>query len=158
VNAHALNPILNVSDFNASVAWFELLGWRKAWDWGEPPTLGAVGSGECEIFLCLDGQGGRGGANGMWMSIWVDDVDALHTWPPPSNVSPSATGYATANARSGRHCGRRSSATKPAIQTAAKVGAIKRSWNGSSCARTSPALLSDSAPAMVNCGKSWVAW
>jgi hypothetical protein len=92
VDAHALNPILNVSDFNASVAWFELLGWRKAWDWGEPPSFGAVGSGECEIFLCLDGQGGRGGEHGMWMSIWVDDVDAVYQtcveqgievpWPP----------------------------------------------------------------------------
>ncbi len=47
----------------------------------------------CEIFLCRDGQGSRGrGTNertfgpdgdetadkGTWMSIWVDDVDAVH--------------------------------------------------------------------------------
>jgi Glyoxalase/Bleomycin resistance protein/Dioxygenase superfamily len=92
VDARGLTPILNVSDFNASVAWFELLGWRKLWDWGQPPTFGAVGSGACEIFLCLDGQGGRGDNQGVWMSVWVDDVDAVYetcvergievTWPP----------------------------------------------------------------------------
>lgn len=88
-----LTPILNVTDFPASIAWFEKLGWKKCWDWGTPPTFGAVGSGECEIFLCKDGQGSRGkGANtatfgpagnesadkGVWMSLWVDDVDAIH--------------------------------------------------------------------------------
>jgi hypothetical protein len=67
-----------------------------------------------EIFLCQGGQGGRGkGANtttfgpdgdqtadkGVWMSMWVEDVDAVHrecvengievVWPPsdmPWNV------------------------------------------------------------------------
>lgn len=91
--AHGLTPILNVSDFKASVAWFEKLGWRELWSWGEPPHFGGVGSGTCEIFLCQDGQGGRGrGANtrtfgepaderadqGVWMTVWVDDVDAVH--------------------------------------------------------------------------------
>ena len=114
MRAHRLTPILNVSNILASFGWFEKLGWRKAWDWGDPPTFGGVCSGTCEIFLCLNGQGGRGttglpatfgpGSNeaaekGVWMSIWVDDVDALHkrcvshglevTWPPtdmPWNV------------------------------------------------------------------------
>jgi uncharacterized glyoxalase superfamily protein PhnB len=70
-------------------------------------TFGGVCSGECEIFLCQNAQGGRGRGNaavtsgsvgadaadkGAWMSIWVDDVDAIHqiclaeglevTWPP----------------------------------------------------------------------------
>lgn len=107
MKAHVLNPILNVSDFAASVRWFETLGWEKAWDWGDPPTFGGVRSGACEIFLALDGQGGRGHGGvaatfgpdgdptadrGVWMSVWVDDVDALYqhcvasgievTWPP----------------------------------------------------------------------------
>jgi catechol 2,3-dioxygenase-like lactoylglutathione lyase family enzyme len=107
MNAQGLTPILNVSNFEESVAWFEKLGWEKAWDWGTPATFGGVCSGQCEIFLCLDGQGGRGrsgsattfgpGSNeaaekGVWLSIWVDDVDAVHqrcveqgievTWPP----------------------------------------------------------------------------
>lgn len=90
MNAKAITPILNVSDLAASFAWFENFGWKKCWDWGDPPTFGAVGSGECEIFLCLGAQGGRGkGTNtttfqrdgdsaedkGVWMSLWVDDVD-----------------------------------------------------------------------------------
>ena len=110
MHAKALNPILNVSNIRESVAWFEKLGWEKSWDWGDPPTFGAVCSGDCEIFLCQGGQGGRGrGANtmtfgpesdeagekGVWMSIWVDDVDAVHrhclaqgleiTWPPTNH-------------------------------------------------------------------------
>jgi ketosteroid isomerase-like protein len=79
--ARSLVPILNVSDLASSFEWFDKLGWSKLWDWrdsdAEPPTFGAVGSGESEIFLCRDGQGGRG-ADGMWLSIWIEDVDALH--------------------------------------------------------------------------------
>ena len=107
MNAHGLTPILNVSNFAQSVEWFEKLGWEKSWDWGDPPTFGGVCSGACQIFLCLNGQGGRGRSDrkmtfgpdgsdeaerGVWMSIWVDDVDAVHercldqgldvTWPP----------------------------------------------------------------------------
>ena len=112
--ARGITPILNVSDFPASLGWFEKLGWSTSWTWGEPPHFGGVCSGACMIFLCLDGQGGRGRSDvamtfgregddaadrGSWMSIWVDDVDAVHrrcieqglevTWPPtdmPWNV------------------------------------------------------------------------
>jgi len=103
--ARRITTILNVSNIVESFAWFERLGWKKGWDWGSPPTFGGVCSGECEIFLCLDAQGGRGKSDlsttdgpgssadkGVWMSIWVDDVDAIHrhcleqgleiTWPP----------------------------------------------------------------------------
>ena len=88
-----LVPILNVSNMRESFDWFEKFGWKKAWDWGTPPTFGSVASGECNIFLCQGGQGGRGkGPNSMtfgpegdqtsdkgaWISIWVDDVDAVH--------------------------------------------------------------------------------
>jgi hypothetical protein len=114
MRAKRLTPILNVSDIEESFAWFERLGWKKGWEWGNPPTFGGVLSGESEIFLCLDGQGGRSkrplpaivGFDGIdaadrsaWMSIWVDDVDAVHrhcveqnleiVWPPtnmPWNV------------------------------------------------------------------------
>ena len=58
--AHGVTPILNVSNFAESIAWFERLGRKKLWDWGDPPSFGAVGSGKVEIFLCHDGQGGRG--------------------------------------------------------------------------------------------------
>jgi catechol 2,3-dioxygenase-like lactoylglutathione lyase family enzyme len=112
--ARRLTPILNVSNMEQSFTWFEKLGWQKGWEWGTPPHFGGVCSGDCEIFLCLDAQGGRGRSalkatfgpegddavdNGVWMSIWGDDVDAVHrrcveqgldvTWPPtdmPWNV------------------------------------------------------------------------
>lgn len=94
MKAKGITPILNISDIAATFAWFEKWGWKKLWDWGMPPTFGAVGSGEevC-IFLCVGAQGGRGkGANkttfsgdeddsmdkGVWMSVWVDDVDEVH--------------------------------------------------------------------------------
>ena len=48
--AKRLTPILNVSDIQESFAWFERLGWKKSWDWGNPPDFGGVCSGECEIF------------------------------------------------------------------------------------------------------------
>ena len=60
MDAKCINPILNVSDISASFAWFEKWGSKKLWDWRTPPTLGAVGSGECEIFVCQGCQGGRG--------------------------------------------------------------------------------------------------
>jgi uncharacterized glyoxalase superfamily protein PhnB len=50
-----------------------------------------VANGDCEIFLCKDGQGARGGplpryagdddTGAVWMSWWLSkpaDVDALH--------------------------------------------------------------------------------
>ena len=92
MNVKHITPILNVSNLQQSFAWFENLGWKKGFEWGSPPTFGSVSSGHFEIFLCQGGQGGRGkGANattfggdtqtgdkGVWMSIWVDDVDAVH--------------------------------------------------------------------------------
>ena len=114
MRAKRLNPILNVSDIQQSFAWFEKLGWKKGWQWGSPPTFGGVCSGACEIFLCQNAQGGRGKSavkmtfgpdgdevadKGVWMSIWVDDVDSIYqhcidqdleiAWPPtnmPWNV------------------------------------------------------------------------
>lgn len=109
MNAEALTPILNVSDLQQSIAWFEKLGWSQGWAWGEPPTFGCVRAGDCEIFLCLNGQGGRGrgagkmtfgpngdetGDRGVWLSIWVGqgELDSIArrcaetgievTWPP----------------------------------------------------------------------------
>ena len=112
--AHGLTPILNVSDLAQSLEWFRKLGWQQAWVWGDPPRFGSVRSGICQIFLCQGAQGGRGNGGvkktfgpdgdetadrGVWMSVWVDDVDAVHrhcveqgldvAWPPtdmPWNV------------------------------------------------------------------------
>ncbi len=97
--SHA-TPILNVSSVRDSFAWFERLGFRQCWGWSssgnptDPPTFGAVGAGEVQIFLCLNGQGGRGrGVNrstsggsdgddtvdkGVWMTLWVPEVDSVY--------------------------------------------------------------------------------
>ena len=102
-----ITPILNVRDIGATIRWFEALGWSRCWTWNEggmiagakdadasgPAGFAAVGSGEVEIFLCVDGQGGRDplgftappgqedAGSGAWMSWWVAsraDVDAAH--------------------------------------------------------------------------------
>lgn len=93
MRAMGLTQILNVSDMAESFAWFESFGWSRIWDWGDPPTFGAVRSGGCEIFLCHRAQGGTSrlpagrpardsdddeGNRGVWMSLWVGDVDQVY--------------------------------------------------------------------------------
>lgn len=93
VKAISITPVLNVSSIVDTFTWFEALGWERGFEWGEPVGFGAVCSGNCEIFLCLDGQGGRGkGSNvttftnaidekqdkGVWLSVFVENVDKLH--------------------------------------------------------------------------------
>jgi catechol 2,3-dioxygenase-like lactoylglutathione lyase family enzyme len=100
-------PILNVSSIEESFDWFSKLGWRKGWEWGEPPSFGGVELGHSEIFLCRNAQGGRGkGSNqatfgvdgaetadkGAWIYVMIQDVEAVSkrcvehgleiTWPP----------------------------------------------------------------------------
>src|SRR5437762_13041012 len=57
---HGVTPILNVSDMDASFAWFAKLGWKELWRWGDRTGLGAVGSGPCVRLTCRGGPGGRG--------------------------------------------------------------------------------------------------
>src|SRR5262245_37170839 len=104
MNFTGLTPILNVSDVVASLQWFERLGWKRCWTYNDggpidgaagqnehgPANFAAVASGECEIFLCRDGQGARGtlprqpgdeDTGGVWMSWWLKeprDVDQVH--------------------------------------------------------------------------------
>jgi hypothetical protein len=68
-------PILSVKSVPASIDYYvSKLGFKKCWDWGAPPTFGAVARDGVEIFLCQ----GAPGQSGTWMSIFVDDVDGLH--------------------------------------------------------------------------------
>ena len=68
-------PILNVKDFAASMDYYiNKLGFTKKRDWGTPPTFGCVERGKAALFFCQGAQGQRGN----WMSIFLDDVDALH--------------------------------------------------------------------------------
>jgi catechol 2,3-dioxygenase-like lactoylglutathione lyase family enzyme len=95
-----VNPILNVSNIADTIGWFAKLGWRVGFEWHDDPAnpnspvnFASVASGDHEIFLCRGGQGGRGrGSNtatfgpggdetadkGVWMAIFVDDLDAVH--------------------------------------------------------------------------------
>lgn len=102
-------PILNVNDVPASLAWFAKLGWSRSFCWNDgglidgaadsnahgPASFAGLCHGEQQIFLCRDGQGGRGAGHGTWMS-WLlaspAEVDAAHevalregmhvSWPP----------------------------------------------------------------------------
>jgi len=68
-------PILNVKSFPISLDYYtNKLGFRQKWIWGDPPVFGCVTRGNVQIFLCQGAQG----QPGMWMSIFLDDVDALY--------------------------------------------------------------------------------
>ncbi len=64
-------PILNVKSLAASLDYYvNKLGFKKNWEW---PGFASVGRGKIAVFLCQGGQG----RPGMWMSIFMDDVDTL---------------------------------------------------------------------------------
>lgn len=68
-------PILYVKNLAASFDYYvNKLGFEKKWEWGQPPDFGCVGRGKVEIFLCEGGQG----QPGTWMSIFMEDVEALY--------------------------------------------------------------------------------
>jgi catechol 2,3-dioxygenase-like lactoylglutathione lyase family enzyme len=68
-------PILAVKNLAASIGYYvDKLGFEKKWEWGDPPDFASVGREEVELFLSLNSQGGPG----MWMSIFVQDIDALY--------------------------------------------------------------------------------
>jgi predicted enzyme related to lactoylglutathione lyase len=72
ISAECLTPILYVRDFGEAMTYYtEKLLFETLWDWGEPPSFGAVRLGRVEIFFCLQDQGHPG----TWLSIFVDDVD-----------------------------------------------------------------------------------
>lgn len=68
-------PILNVRNVPASIDYYvDRLGFEKEWEWGDPATFACVRRDAVRIFLCRDAQG----AAGTWISIFVQNVDALH--------------------------------------------------------------------------------
>lgn len=100
-----ITPVLNVSDVPASLAWFESLGWKRGFTWGEGGMIDGAADRdttgdahfasvcvahdkhEAQIFLCRGGQGSRGTimprfpgddmTDGVWMSWWIDSIVAL---------------------------------------------------------------------------------
>ncbi|NEO32835.1 MAG: bleomycin resistance family protein [Symploca sp. SIO3C6] len=72
---NSLTPILNVGNIPNSINYYvNILGFKKDWDWGEPPTFASVSRDDVCIFLCQGAQG----QPGTWMSIFVDNVDFLY--------------------------------------------------------------------------------
>ena len=70
-----VTPILYVKDLPASMDYYvQKLGFEKLWDWGDPPTFGCVRRGKVEMFFCEGCQG----QPGTWMSIFMEDVDAIY--------------------------------------------------------------------------------
>jgi uncharacterized glyoxalase superfamily protein PhnB len=69
-------PILSVIDMRASMDYYvDKLGFEKKWEWGEPADFACVARDEVELFLSLTAQRV---ATGSWISIFVQDVDALY--------------------------------------------------------------------------------
>lgn len=72
VSFERINPILCVSDVDASIAYYvSKLGFDHGFTWGEPTSFGSVVRDGLEVMFCRDGQG----SPGTWFTIWVDDVD-----------------------------------------------------------------------------------
>jgi uncharacterized glyoxalase superfamily protein PhnB len=68
-------PILAVRNMAASISYYvDKLGFEKKWEWGDPADFACVGREQVDLFLSLEPQGGPG----TWMSIFVQDIDALY--------------------------------------------------------------------------------
>ena len=72
ISAQGLVPILHVRDFREATRYYtKKLFFDVLWEWDKPPSFGCVRLGNVEIFFCLRAQGHPG----MWMSIFMDEVD-----------------------------------------------------------------------------------
>lgn len=68
-------PILIVKDIPASIDYYvDKLGFEKKWEWGDPPGFACVGRDEVELFLDQSTKD----VSGSWISIFVQDIDALY--------------------------------------------------------------------------------
>ena len=53
-----LTPILHVKDVRASIDHYvNVLGFKKDWEWENPPTFASVSRDKVSIFFCQGGQG-----------------------------------------------------------------------------------------------------
>ena len=76
VSIRSSEPIFPVADVVATVRYYrDVLGFSEEWVWGEPPDFACVARDEVELFLSLTTQRV---ASGSWLSIFVQDVDALY--------------------------------------------------------------------------------
>jgi len=68
-------PILAVRNMAAAIGYYvDKLGFEKKWEWGDPVGFACVGREQVDLFLSLEPQG----RPGAWISIFVQDVDALY--------------------------------------------------------------------------------
>ena len=68
-------PILYVRNFAASLDYYvNVLGFRKEWDWGDPPDIGSVERDGFSIMLCE----GEQGHPGTWIWMGVEDADQYY--------------------------------------------------------------------------------
>lgn len=68
-------PILNVKNFSASIEYYvNVLGFRKEWDWGDPPDVGSVERDDCSIMLVEAEQGHPG----TWLWMGVEDAEEYY--------------------------------------------------------------------------------
>lgn len=94
MNIQSVVPVLNVRDVPASLRWLQEFGWRRTFTWndagiiegaadendGGPANFAGACASDVEMYLCQDGQGGRG-EHGVWMSWWLcerAEVDAAY--------------------------------------------------------------------------------
>ena len=106
MDARHIAPILSVINIQASFTWFQKFGWKKLWDWGEPPAQHSFSVRVPRVVakkgintLTFGPDGDQTSDKGIWMSLWGDDVDEVHrqclaaglevTYPPsdmPRNI------------------------------------------------------------------------
>jgi catechol 2,3-dioxygenase-like lactoylglutathione lyase family enzyme len=68
-------PILSVSDFAASLAYYvDVLGFTVEWTFGDPPDFGCVRRGDAGLYLCQGAQG----QPGTWVWIGVPDARLIY--------------------------------------------------------------------------------
>jgi ankyrin repeat protein len=69
-----LTPVLNVANMAASLDYYVgKLGFRKLFDWGDPPTFAGVARDEIKLFLSYNEGSGL-----TSLTIFVQNVDALY--------------------------------------------------------------------------------
>ena len=68
-------PILNVRNLRESQHYYrDALGFKIAWDYGDPPDFGAVVRGDATMFMCQRCQS----TPGAWTMVFTRNVDQLH--------------------------------------------------------------------------------
>lgn len=74
----SVSPILQVSDLNAAISFYnDVLGFTKEFAYGEPPFYGGVKHGGVILHLCASEENtGRRGMGSVY--VFCDEVDAYY--------------------------------------------------------------------------------